>query len=167
MTRDHNCSIPVIHILSEHFEPFFISSWLLSTDDVKILHLAWDSALRIISRLRFSFVGTKISEKSRWEFGSNKWEDGVLSCSPETAAVLVIPNAVQEEKATLASTQCSTPKEGDGGSPAWKEGWGLTGASHSDLCQIIIHHDYTGPITAVRFFLPTVRCLYLYFDIFR
>lgn len=167
MTRVHNCSIPVIHIVSEQFEPFFISSWLLSADDVKILHLAWDSALRIISRLRFSFVGTKIWEKSRWEFGSNKWEGGVLSHSPETAAALVKPNPAQEGRAPPASTQCSTAKEGDGGSPVWKEGWGLTGASHSDLCQIIIHRDYTVLVTAVQFFLPIVRCLYLYFDIFR
>lgn len=125
MTRVHICSIPVIHILSEQFEPFFISNWSLSVDDVRILCLAWDFGLRIISRLRFSFGGTKTSKKCLWEFSSNKGEDGGLFCSPETAVVLVTPNPIREGRATPASTQCSTGKEGGGGSQVQKEGWGI------------------------------------------
>lgn len=48
-----------------------------------------------------------------------------------------------------------------------RKGGGLTRTSASDPCQVTILHDYNGSITAVPFFLPSVRCLYLCFDSFR
>ena len=125
MTRVHICSIPVILTVSEQFKKFFFSSWLLSVDDIQILCLAWDCGFRIISRLRLSFDCAKISDKSLWEFSSDKWEVGELSCSPEIAAVLVMPNPVQEGRTTPSSTQHSTGEEGHGCSQVPKQGWGI------------------------------------------
>lgn len=163
MTRVHICSIPVVHILREQFKPFFISSWLLSVD-VQILCLTRDSGLRIISRLRFSFDGAKISEKSA------PTSEKVVDCPALLRLPLSWSQQTQFRKeeplqtwpsAALGRKQVEVLK--------WeRKGRGLTGVSGSDLCQIIIiYYDYTDPITAVQFFLPTVRCLYSYFDTFR
>lgn len=106
-------------ILIKHFEPFSVSSWLLS---VRLLHLSCNSECRIISRLRFSLHGTKISEKSLWGFNPRSEKTG-LFCSSEIAAFLITPNLIQKGRSTLALTQHIPGKEGDGGPQGWKEGW--------------------------------------------
>lgn len=156
----HLCD--VICIFINHFEPFFISSWLLS-----VSILPWDSELRIISRLRFSLDGTEISEKSLWGF--NPRSEKTVICPALLRLLLSWSHQTQFKTEDPLQLRPNRAMEGRGWTPSRVKGrvGGLTGASGSALCQIVTHQDFTGPITAVQFLLPTVGFLYLYFDAFR
>lgn len=75
------------------------------------------------------------------------------------------PNSERKIHSNLDPTQLW---EGRGWRPSRVKGrvGGLTRASGSDLWQVVIHHDYTGPVTAVQLLLPTLRFLYLHFETF-
>lgn len=88
MCSVHICISTMICVLSEQFEPHFVSSCLFSVDNIWISCLMLDLEFRIILKLRLKFSSSKVSEKSFLEVSSKKWEDGGFSSSPESTSDL-------------------------------------------------------------------------------